>query len=252
MVVLSGIRSLLAMLDGHFDDAERIAEQAVIGASNDDPVAIVGRVAQQVALAREVGNFTDLLPQLEMLATMPEFTGARTEVGYWYLASGRTEDARAILESFKHSKFESVPRNWARPSSLHDLAEITTELCDREAATQLLPLLDEYRGRILLVFGILASRGAADRARGQLLSVLGRHDDALHAFDTAALLESSIHARSLLPRTWIAHARALLARNQSDDRARAEDLCARAQAEAKALGMNGLLAQIETLRSNPT
>jgi class 3 adenylate cyclase/tetratricopeptide (TPR) repeat protein len=251
MVVLNGVRALLTMFDGRFDDADRIGEEAVKRGSSDDPVVVIGRVAQRVSLAREIGNFSDLLPQLEMFSTMPGFTGVRTEVGYWYLAQGRADDARVVLEDFKASNFGSVPRNWARPSSLHDLAEITTELEDVEAARQLLPLLDEYSGRLLLVYGIVASRGAADRVRGQLLSVLGRHDEAMHAFEAGALLEESVRGRSLLPRTRVAHARALNARGQRDDRTTAEYLLSRAAAEAQALGMNGLISQIDALRSTP-
>jgi class 3 adenylate cyclase len=249
MVVLSGIRALLAMLDGRFEDANTISEQAVGVASGDDPVALIGHVAQQVAMAREIGNFVDLLPQLEMYSTLPGFTAVRTEVGYWYLAQGRADEAGLILDSFKLTNFEAIPRNWARPSALQDLTEITTELHDREAAAQLLPLLDEYRGKLLLVYGIVASRGAADRARGQLLSVLGQHDDALRAFESAAQLEHSVNGRSLLPRTRLAHARALLTRAHGHDQANAQRLLALAADEASMLGMHGLVTQIEALRS---
>ena len=249
LFVLAGCRGLLAQVDGRFDDMERIGADAEAKAKSDDQYTIIGRLAQRVSIARDTGGLEQFLPQLEALSTMPAFVALRVDLAYACLALDRREEARAILEEFKAQDFAAVPQNWARPSTLDGLADLATEFNDADAATSILTMLDEFRGLLLIAYGVVGSRGAADRARGQLFSVLGRHNEALDAFAAAESLETSVGGRSLLPRTWFAHARARIARDTPGDRDLARELCQKASTEATALGMTPLCAQIEALRA---
>ena len=201
-----------------------------------------------MALARERGGDQELLPQIEMIATLPQFGGVPAEVGYWYLEAGRRDEARAILDGFAQGGFADVPNNWGRPSTLHDLSELATAFADAAIAAPLLELLDPYRGLLLIAYGSAGCRGAADRARGKLLGVLGHHDEAIAAMDAAMALEEHVGGSALLPRTWVACARVLLAHDRPEDRARASELLAQAEASANQLGMTGVLQEIEHTR----
>ena len=134
---------------------------------------------------------------------VPDLAGLRGEVGCWYLGVGRRDDARAVLDTFAEQSFTTVPNNWGRSAAIADLSELATEFDDADAAAALLQLADEYRGLLLVAYGVIVCRGAADRVRGQLLAVLGRYDEALAALEAAEALEASVNGRSLLPRTWI-------------------------------------------------
>jgi tetratricopeptide (TPR) repeat protein len=236
-VVLSGLRALLAMLDGRFDDADQLTEEAELAAGSGDPSAGLGRFAVLVGIARERGDYRAYLPQMEMLAMLPELPGLRAEVGYAYLTAGRADDARVILDAFAADDLGGVPNNWGRPSALQDLTELATDLEVTEIAGKLLDLLDPYAGQLLIAYGTATCRGAADRARGQLLSLLGRDREAAEAFAAALRLEASVGGRSLLPRTRYRYARALLAHADGDH---AYELLEEAGVEARTLGMAGL------------
>lgn len=53
-------------------------------------------------------------------------------------------------------------------------------------------------------------RGAADRARGQLLALMGRTDEAIVAFEAALRIEAAVGGRLLLARTRYRFAPALM------------------------------------------
>ena len=180
---------------------------------------------------------------------VPDLAGLRGEVGCWYLGVGRRDDARAVLDTFAEHSFTTVPNNWGRSAAIADLSELATEFDDADATAALLPLADEYRGLLLVAYGVIVCRGAADRVRGQLLAVLGRYDEALATLEAAEALEASVNGRSLLPRTWMARGRALARRDAPGDRDAADALYAAAHAEAQALGMKDLAARVTSLRS---
>ena len=63
--------------------------------------------------------------------------------------------------------------------------------------------------------------GAADRYRGMLLGLLGRHDEAVAALAAALALEESVGSPTFTARTRYWLARALLRRDGPGDRERA-------------------------------
>ena len=124
-VVLSGLRALLAMLDGRFDEADRLTEEAEVAAGSGDPSAGLGRFAVLVGIARERGDYSEFLPQLEMLGMLPELPGLRAEVGYAYLTAGRTDDAAGHSRRVRGRRLPrcteqlGAPVDVARPHRAH-------------------------------------------------------------------------------------------------------------------------------------
>ena len=82
--------------------------------------------------------------------------------------------------------------------------------------------------------------GAFDRYRGMLLSLLGRHDEAVAALTAALALEESVDAPTLTARTRYWLARALRQRDGPGDGERADVELARSIETAEGLGMAGL------------
>jgi hypothetical protein len=116
------------------------------------------------------------------------------------------------------------------------LAETCARLDDRAAA----PVL--YR--LLLPWAALNAADATDGIRGSISRYLGllattldRLDDADRHFATAEEMNQRMGARPWLAYTRHDHARALLARNRSGDRRRAERLIDAARREHRELGM---------------
>jgi hypothetical protein len=81
---------------------------------------------------------------------------------------------------------------------------------------------------------------AADRAIGQALAVLGRHDEAVARLEAARALEAAFGAPALAVRTthWLAHAR--LARGGPGDAEAAAELLPEVAATTTRLAMFGL------------
>jgi hypothetical protein len=75
-----------------------------------------------------------------------------------------------------------------------------------------------------------------------LLSLLGRHDEAVAALAAGLVLEESVESPPLTARTRYWLARALLERDGSGDRDRATVELGRSIATAEQLGMAGLAA----------
>jgi hypothetical protein len=133
---------------------------------------------------------------------------------------------------------------WNAPFVLRQLAEVAARLDDTHLAADLLPVLVGYSGQMLVSSSAITVEGAADRAIGQLLLVLGRTDEAIERLAAARALEQSLGADALTVRTTYWHARALLARGAPDDQEIARRLLDEAAAGARRLGMTPLAHDI--------
>jgi hypothetical protein len=123
------------------------------------------------------------------------------------------------------------------PIVLRHLAEVAALTGDRGLATDLLPVLRAYAGQMFVSFAAASVEGAADRSLGQVLLVLGRHDEAIDRLEAAEALERRMGAEALAPRTAYWHARARLARGVDGDAERACSILQTVQEDAGRLGM---------------
>jgi hypothetical protein len=112
-------------------------------------------------------------------------------------------------------------RDWVWPMALAEATEAVAVIEDVQHAQVLVDELEGYRGEIVAVGAAVLCLGAYDRFRGMLLSLLGRHDEAVTAFEEAQSVEAPMRAAALSAHTSYWLALALLRRGGPGDRDRA-------------------------------
>jgi len=196
------------------------------------------RLAGEAALverhAQVVASGYGLRPWASLLATM-------------YCDIGGLDAALAVVESFATDGFADVrlsPNESAMV--LHHLAEATAALGDVSVASGLYDLVLPFSDPLLTYAGLVVT-GAADRALGQLATVLGRYDEAEERYEAALVLEGKFGARALVPRTQYWYARMLAERDETGDRTRARALLDQCVTTTAELGMAILERQAREL-----
>jgi tetratricopeptide (TPR) repeat protein len=244
--------SNLALLEGRFDEVERLSEEALAlsGLRADARQAHPGRMAQ---LRREQGRLDDALAAgREFAAQMQGHPLGLARLAQLQAESGDDDAATVVLQELAADDFAAVPRDVAWPATLSWLAEVCARLHDRNQAPDLYEQLLPHRGHLVTLGGPVCV-GAADRFLGMLAATLGRLEDADAHYKTALELEDRMKARPLAARTRYWHARTLLARNAPGDRVHATELINAALATAEELGMAAVVAECrDLLASRPS
>jgi DNA-binding SARP family transcriptional activator/class 3 adenylate cyclase len=236
-------RTLLAFLEGRFDDAESLSATVLALAGDDEDWTRAyashifwlrfeqGRSAEVVEL---VVAFLDQLPVVGPALALLQADAGNT--------AGAAELLRDVVGA---GELSTVPRDLTWPASLACLAEVMARVGDAEVAARLEDALEPYAGQLLVVGGTLCP-GSADRYLGMAATVLGRPEDAEKRFIAALELELAAGARPLVARTsyWYGVLLQGLGPERADDaRANIEE----AATLAAELGMQGLQAQAASL-----
>jgi len=242
------MRAMCALLRGSFEEAERLAEAALLlqpGWAN------VRQVHQgQVTVLRwEQGRLGELREAWRGV----EDQFPRTAKGVLALADaelGRSDDARRGLQSLVHQILQ-LPRDKTSPATLALACLVSTQLSDAEAARSLYPVLLPYAGHVvaLTMPHPVVCFGSVSFYLGLLATVTSRWAQASDHFEAAIRAHDQLGARPLLTRTQYEYARMLLRRGQATDRSRALGLLERALATANTLGMAALVEGIQTLQA---
>ena len=151
--------------------------------------------------------------------------------------SGDHDGAREILHRLIAEPDVTFRRNSTLTALIAQLTTTAAIIGEAEAAPVLLEPLLPYSGQLLVIAWGVTCLGAADRYIGMLLSLLGRHDEAIERFDATLALERRVGSQPLWP------ARAALVRPPLDAIGRCRRRRARraeSAAIAEKLGMAGL------------
>lgn len=242
-------RAMRAMLDGRFDEAERLAGEALaMGQRSHGAIALQSYGGQLLVIRREQGRLAELEPVLQaMVAQSPTAPAWRSALGFVHAELDRETEARAEFERLAARDFSDLPRDILWLVMLTVLAETCVFLGDAPRAALLHDLLLPYQGRNLVLANALACMGAASFYLGILAATMGRYDPAEASLQEALAMHERMGARPWVARTAHAYAGLLLRRNAPSDRERAEALLGRAGETARSLGMKRLEAQIAAL-----
>ena len=238
--------AMLALLDGRFDEAERLAIQALnLGRDRSDGLAAQAFAAQISAIRREQGRLHEMEPIIKSyVEQFPGLTFARCGLAFCYSESGRTEDARFHLDYLAKTDFAGVARDVSWLASMAMLSEVSAALNDQASARVLMGVLEPYESRNASL-DMYVCYGPVSYYRGILAFSLSSYELAEQRFLSA--LEST---KKMGLRPWHAHAQyrlaaLLLQRNSSPkDRGNAFNLLASAMATAQSLGMKSLEAKL--------
>ncbi len=240
-------RACLHIATGRFDDAERVADEALRAA---DPAAnptvplFVG--AQRGHIMWHRGRFeelarwlTDVVGGFSMLAATLDCSLVIT-----YAEAGQRELARAELRRLAADDFAGVPRNPMWLMNMMSLADGCIAVADVDAAARLYQLLAPFARYNVVIVPVWVAAPVA-HYMGGLAALLGDVVAARRHYEDALVLEARTGTRQWGARTQLAYARLLRASGRAGDVERADELVASARAIARELGLAPVLAQIE-------
>jgi DNA-binding SARP family transcriptional activator/tetratricopeptide (TPR) repeat protein len=150
---------------------------------------------------------------------------------------GDDNAARALLDEALAEGLERMPRDGNLLIGLAQLAEACAAVGHPECAAAVVPLLEPFADRMVVLVRATGLAGSAARPLGRALAAAGRPDEAIDAFEAAIAAD---RARGGFP--FVAHAQrdlaeTMLARSAPGDAARAGGLLEEAAATAGRLGL---------------
>ena len=243
------MRSVLALQDGRFADAERFAEE-VREWARELPRSAGGYGVQMFNIRREQGRLEQVRPAVEAVAKLGR--GSSTwlpGLGALYAELGLAAEAERLLTELTADDLGTVARDSLWPVSLSLLADTCAATGNVEAAEAVYRHLLPYQGFAVVVGG-LAAYGAADRYLGRLADVRGRPADAARHLEAALNFDEGTGSP-----TWTAHSAYALGgflsrRGRRGDHDRATTLLRRASEIAEAVGMAALLSRCQVERES--
>ncbi len=242
-IVVQAMRALIA---GRWDDAERLAMQAM-ATRQDSHASARGQmyVVQLFAICREQGRLAELEEPLAVLArTYPAVPVWRAAHALAHAELGRAAAARAVVAPLVARDLADLPRDGNLIAALTMLGELAYLQQDERLAALVYPLLLPFAARNVVIGMSAASYGSAARYLGLLATTLRRPEDAGRHFEEALAMNVRLGARPLVAWTRADLGRLLLELGTKADRARAGELLDAAERTAVELGMPRLRARL--------
>jgi DNA-binding SARP family transcriptional activator len=174
-----------AIMEGRLSDAETLAAEALdFGLQIGAPDAFTIYAAQFFVLRTFAGRHGELFPLVEQAAREnPTVLPFRLAYGIICVAVGKPDAAREILHEGMESGFAEIAADIFWMTSVIAYVIIAIELDDRDAAAQLLPVIEPHVCEIS--FNGATSQGPVGAYAGKLASLLGHHDEAENYLRTA-------------------------------------------------------------------
>ena len=239
-------RAMRALMQGHFADSERLAQEALaLGQrlQTDNTAGAFG--LQMFTLRREQGRLKELAPVVRYFIQQHTVAGAwRPALTLIYSELGLVQETQAEFEHLAQHDFADVPRDALWMASLTYLVDVCTYLGDKARAAVLYQLLLPYAGRTVVVGNAAACYGALSRYLGALATTLEYWDKATQHFEDALAMNARMEAWPWLAHTQYQYATMLLARDQFGDSEKAKELLKAALVTARELGMRALEERI--------
>ena len=233
----------LALLEGRFGAAQELAAEAhVLGRRIAHPYAHGSFNAQCMCMARERGNFEEVIERLEPALeaflrgglTVPE-VWIRAILARAHLALGNRSEARARFEQTATLALD-VPRDLRWLVSLIEAAHLCADLAERSHAAGLCALLEPVAHCHGVLLAPICYAGPAAHALARLYELQDRSGDADELYTAALASATHLGAAPTRARILADHARLLAKR----DGRRAAALATEARELARSLGLGGL------------
>ena len=253
-------RAMRALLEGRFQEAERLAEQALAIGQRRNPVAAQA-YAGQVAFVRWVqGRLDEVVPWVQVAAEQSSelpgspppamMTGYRCALAGFYSELGQEADARREFERVAAHDFADIPHDVGWLVNVIQLAQACAFLKDSRRAAKLYEFLLPCGDRSVVSGRGVVCLGSAARSLGLLAATMGAWSQAEAHFEAALRVDARMAARPWLACTERDYAAMLLARDAPGDRERALVLLDRALQTGQELGMKRLVEQALALKAS--
>jgi hypothetical protein len=203
-------RAMLALLDGHLDEADRLAMDALSSGVMPEGVTAPQYYAIQVlGIRREQARIGELEGSLRKFVTAhPGRPAWRVGLATLLCETGRRAEARTELERFGRDLAEIPPDgDWMITTSL--LAEVAADLGDAERCATLYEALLPHRYTNVVIGLGAVCFGPAARYLGRLALTTGRRAEALEHLEHAVAAATALRAPAQLAHAKLDQARAL-------------------------------------------
>jgi class 3 adenylate cyclase len=231
--------ALRPLLEGRFDDAERLMQEALAmrqALQTEGPVIVFG--AQLVSLRQLQGRLGEVEALVKsQVQQFPDLPAYRCALGLIFADCDRADEARQQFEDLAGDDFRDLPRDGVWMINIYLLTEVCAYLGDRTRAQQLYDLLLPYAARNIFVRPRTLCTGSASRQLGAMAAVMQQYDVAERHFQDALAFDAKMGARPWVAHTQYRYAKMLVARDAPGDKARALALLQDALATAQDLGM---------------
>ena len=161
-------RAAWALLEGRFEEGERLAAKALDIAGPKNP-AMAQIFASQISLVRrEQGRMAEIIPIVETIVSQaPRLTFARCGLASCYAESDKRAQAAAEFEYFAANNFSTIPKDATWIASAVLLADVCCYLDDSPRASILYEHLLPHSSKIA-VLGSQVCYGAMEYYLGKL------------------------------------------------------------------------------------
>ncbi|MGZ8695265.1 MAG: ATP-binding protein, partial [Gaiellaceae bacterium] len=247
-------RAAIAGYRGDLASGRRLADEAHAQATrvrdnNADPVLAANRYTLHV-VEETLQEFD--LGYVRAGIESPAGRSYRASLALCLAELGDDDAARALLDEAAAEGVERMPRDGNLLIGLAQLAEACAAVGHAECAAAVVPLLEPFADRMVVLVRATGLAGSAARPLGRALAAAGRTDEAIDALEAAI---SADRARGGIP--LAAHAQrdlaeTLLARGARGDGARACALLEEAAATADRLGLAEPARRARALRASAT
>jgi len=244
------LRGMRATMDGRFDEAERLAEEARRGGERaQEPLSAQFHSLQLSVLRRHQGRVEEVIPAVrEVSERYPAIRAWRLALVSLLAEAGRFEEARAEFERVAAHNFEDIPLDAQWMPAMARIADACARLGDAERAEILYEKLLPFAGRAIVAGRAAALDGPVSMHLGRLALAMSRPEDAIRHLEDSLELAARMGERPFAAESTQSLAAALLQRGASGDRERALDLLGHCLEAAQEMGMRLLVERALALR----
>jgi DNA-binding SARP family transcriptional activator/tetratricopeptide (TPR) repeat protein len=256
---VAGLHPMRALMQGRFDEAERLANQALVAAEaagNWNGITSsrvqLGWCWKDVGLAADRAAEVERFVQKEVL-TRPLSGGAAAvwngNLALFMAEAGHEARAQRYLDGVADCDDTQLKRNVDGRSATALAAEACALLGDERLAPRLYELLLPRDGFCIVGGRGVYFRGATARYLGLLAATQGRWADAVRHHEQALETNTRAQAPPWIARSMLDLARALRGRGSPEDYRRIGDLLQQSELLALNMGMRSLITQVLSQRS---
>jgi class 3 adenylate cyclase len=244
------LRAMRAMMDGRFDDAERLAEDARRGGElAQEPLSAQLYALQLSVLRRHQGRMEEMLPAVrEMAARYPAIRAWRLALVSFLADAGRLDETRTEFERLSAHDFEDIPVDAQWLTAMTRIADACAHLEDADRAGVLYRKLLPFADHEVVAGRAAALNGPVSLYLGRLALTMGRPGDGVEHLEQALKQTTRMGDRPFAAESMHYRAAALLARGAAGDRELALEELGRCLESAQEMGMRLLIERALGLR----
>ena len=244
------LRGMRAAMEGRFDDAERLADEARRGGERaQEPLSAQLYALQMAVLRRHQGRMEESIPAVrEMAERYPAIRAWRLALVSFLADAGRGEEMRAEFDRLAAHDFEDIPLDGQWLTAVTRIADACAHLRDAGRGAILYEKLLPFAGLAVVAGRAASVNGPVDIYLGRLALTLGRARDAIDHLERALEMATRMGDRPFAAEATMSLAAALLERGAAGDRQRALDLLGRCLEAGQEMGMRLVIERALALR----